>query len=98
MRGTFSDVGGHGFWTPSALLHEPVPEGGTGVDLDWWTPKMRALASRWESNVTTTPVLPAGVQAEVVELIRTTSSTVGQVAKELDLTETAVREGSSALT
>src|SRR5215204_3690265 len=27
-EGTFSDVGGHGFWTPSALLHEPVPEGG----------------------------------------------------------------------
>jgi transposase len=31
-------------------------------------------------------------KAEVVELIRSTGKTVGQVAKELDLTETAVRE------
>ncbi len=30
-------------------------------------------------------------KAEVVQLIRTTGKTVGQVAKELDLTETAVR-------
>ena len=37
--------------------------GGTfGVDPVWWTPKMRALPSRWESDATTTPVLPAGVQ------------------------------------
>jgi hypothetical protein len=34
----------------------------TGVDPVWWTPKMRALPSRWESDATTTPVLPAGVQ------------------------------------
>jgi transposase len=31
-------------------------------------------------------------KAEVVELIRSTGKTVGQVARELDLTETAVRE------
>jgi transposase-like protein len=31
-------------------------------------------------------------KAEVVELIRSTSKTVGQVARELDLTETAVRQ------
>jgi transposase len=37
-------------------------------------------------------VLPAGVQAEVVELIRSSGETVGQVARELDLTETAVRQ------
>jgi hypothetical protein len=30
-------------------------------------------------------------KAEVVELIRSTGKTVGQVARELDLTETAVR-------
>jgi transposase len=35
---------------------------------------------------------PPESKAEVVELIRTTGKTVGQVAKELDLTETAVRE------
>jgi transposase len=35
---------------------------------------------------------PPEYKAEVVELIRTTGKTVGQVAKELDLTETAVRE------
>jgi hypothetical protein len=34
----------------------------TGVDPVWWTPKMRALPSRWESDATTTPVLSAGVQ------------------------------------
>ena len=31
-------------------------------------------------------------KAEVVELIRSTGKTVGQVARELDLTETAVRQ------
>ena len=31
-------------------------------------------------------------KAEVVELIRATGKTVGQVARELDLTETAVRQ------
>ena len=31
-------------------------------------------------------------KAEVVELVRSTGKTVGQVARELDLTETAVRE------
>jgi transposase len=35
---------------------------------------------------------PGEYKAEVVELIRTTGKTVGRVAKELDLTETAVRE------
>jgi transposase len=35
---------------------------------------------------------PPEYKAEVVELIRTTGKTVGQVAKELDLTETAVRQ------
>ena len=35
---------------------------------------------------------PPEYKAEVVELIRTTGKAVGQVAKELDLTETAVRQ------
>jgi transposase len=35
---------------------------------------------------------PPEYKAEVAELIRSTGKTVGQVAKELDLTETAVRE------
>ena len=35
---------------------------------------------------------PPEYKAEVVELIRTTGKTVGQVARELDLTETAIRE------
>ncbi len=35
---------------------------------------------------------PPEYKAEVVELIRSTGKTVGQVAKELDLTATAVRE------
>jgi hypothetical protein len=34
----------------------------TGVDPAWWTPKMRALPSRWESDATPPTVLPAGVQ------------------------------------
>jgi transposase len=34
---------------------------------------------------------PPEYKAEVVELIRSTGKTVGQVARELDLTETAVR-------
>ena len=45
-----------------------------------------------ESDATTTPVLPPEYKAEVVELIRSTGKTVGQVARELDLTETAVRQ------
>jgi transposase len=35
---------------------------------------------------------PPEYKAEVVELIRSSGKTVGQVARELDLTETAVRE------
>ena len=35
---------------------------------------------------------PPEYKAEVVELIRSTGKTVGQVARELDMTETAVRE------
>ena len=35
---------------------------------------------------------PPEYKAEVVELLRTTGKSVGQVARELDLTETAVRE------
>jgi transposase len=35
---------------------------------------------------------PPEYKAEVVELIRSTGKTVGQVARELDLTETAVRQ------
>ena len=35
---------------------------------------------------------PPEYKAEVVELVRSTGKTVGQVARELDLTETAVRE------
>ena len=37
-------------------------------------------------------LFPPEYKADVVELIRTTGKTVGQVAQELDLTETAVRE------
>ena len=37
-------------------------------------------------------VFPPEYKAEVVELIRSTGKTVGQVARELDLTETAVRQ------
>jgi transposase len=53
---------------------------------------MRAWPSRWESDATTTLVPPPEYKAEVVELIRGTGKTVGQVARELDLTETAVRQ------
>jgi transposase len=35
---------------------------------------------------------PPEYKAEVLELIRSTGKTVGQVARELDLTETAVRQ------
>jgi transposase len=35
---------------------------------------------------------PPECKAEVVELIRSTGKSVGQVARELDLTETAVRQ------
>jgi transposase-like protein len=35
---------------------------------------------------------PPEYKAEVVELTRTTGKTAGQVARELDLTKTAVRE------
>ena len=35
---------------------------------------------------------PPEYKAEVVELIRSTGKTIGQVSKELDLTETAVRQ------
>jgi transposase-like protein len=35
---------------------------------------------------------PREYKAEVVELIRSSSKTIGQVTKELDLTENAVRE------
>ena len=35
---------------------------------------------------------PPEYKAEVIELIRSTGKTVGQVARELDLTETAVRQ------
>jgi transposase len=35
---------------------------------------------------------PPEDKAEVVELIRSTGKTIGQVARELDLTETAVRQ------
>jgi uncharacterized protein (DUF2461 family) len=48
----------------------------SGVDPAWWTPKMRALPSRRESDATP----PTEYKAEVVELIRTTGKTVGQVA------------------
>jgi hypothetical protein len=47
------------------LNHKPnvwVAHDAHGVDPAWWTPKMRALPSRWESDATTTPVLPAGGQ------------------------------------
>jgi transposase len=38
-------------------------------------------------------LFPPEYKAEVVELIRSTGKTVGQVARELDPTETAVRQG-----
>ena len=50
------------------------------------------LPSRWESDATPRGFFPPEYKAEVVELIRTTGKTVGQVTSELDLTETAVRE------
>jgi transposase len=53
---------------------------------------MRAWPSRWESDATTTRFFAPEYKAEVVELIRSTGKTVGQVARELDLTETAVRQ------
>jgi transposase len=43
-------------------------------------------------SATITPVFLPEYKAEVVELIRSTGRTAGQVARELDLTETAVRE------
>jgi transposase len=63
-----------------------------GVDPAWWTPKRRALPSRWGSDATPRRLFPPEYKAEVVELTRTTGKTAGQVARELDLTETAVRE------
>ena len=51
-----------------------------------------SLALEMESDAATTPVLPPEYKAEVVELVRSTGKTVGQVAKELDLTETAGQE------
>jgi hypothetical protein len=49
---------GHRFWTARYGRYAIR----IGVDPVWWTPKMRAWPSRWESDATTTPVLPAGVQ------------------------------------
>jgi hypothetical protein len=40
---------------------------------------------------------PPEYKAEVIELIRSTGKTVGQVARELDLTETVVRQWSAKL-
>jgi single-strand DNA-binding protein len=71
---------------------ERQAERGGGVDPAWWTSKMRALPSRWESDATPPTVLPPEYKIEVAERTRTTGKTVGQVARELDLTETAVRE------
>jgi transposase len=53
---------------------------------------MRVLPSRWECDATPRRFFPPEYKAEVVELIRSTGKTVGRVARELDLTETAVRE------
>jgi transposase len=53
---------------------------------------MRAWPSRWESHARPRRCFPPEDKAEVVALIRSTGKTVGQVAKELDLTETAVGE------
>ena len=53
---------------------------------------MGALLWRWASDATPRGFFPPAYKAEVVELIRTTGKSVGQVARELDLTETAVRE------
>jgi SAM-dependent methyltransferase len=45
------------------LLHPGYRQRGWhGVDPAWWTPKMRALPSRWESDATPPTVLSAGVQ------------------------------------
>jgi len=41
---------------------------------------------------------PPEDKAEVVELFRSTGKTVGQVARALDLTQTAVGQGSAKLT
>jgi transposase len=51
-----------------------------------------AWPSRWESKCHARRFFPPAYKAEVVEPIRSTGKTVGQVAPELDLTETAVCE------
>jgi hypothetical protein len=45
-----------------AELTAVIGAGPHGVDPVWWTPKMRALPLRWESDATPPTVLPAGVQ------------------------------------
>jgi type II secretory pathway component PulL len=45
-----------------AQAKELLDAGAIGVDPVWWTLKMRALPSRWESDATPTPVLSTGVQ------------------------------------
>jgi hypothetical protein len=46
----------------AAVRYQHVMADRDGVDPAWWTPKMGALPSRWESDATPPTVLPAGVQ------------------------------------
>jgi transposase-like protein len=63
-----------------------------GVDPAWWAPKLRALPRDGSPMPRPRRFFPPEYKAEVVELIRSTGKTVGRVARELDLTETAVHE------
>jgi transposase-like protein len=79
-----------GSWTPSQQPHSQ-PRG--RVDPVWWRPKIGAWPSRWAPQVPRPRrFFPPEDTAEVVKLMRTTGKTVGQVAREPDLTETAVRQ------
>jgi transposase-like protein len=55
-------------------------------------PPTATTGRRWESDARRRRFFPPEYKAEVVELIRSSGKTAGQVAKELGLTETAVRE------
>ncbi|MFF8538629.1 transposase [Streptomyces sp. NPDC015532] len=47
--------------------------------------------SAWEEEASASPFVHAGVQGRIVGLCRRGDRSVGQVAKDFDLTETAVR-------
>jgi transposase len=74
-------------WVWKHVKHDRI-----GVDPVWWTPKMRLCPRDGSPMPRPRRFFPLEYKAEVVELIRTTGKSVGQVARELDLTETAVRQ------